>query len=160
MASWRVSSADADGNWIELGMPGPSAILLQQLALSRLEEARSLSEAGHHAGAWYLGGYVLELALKAVVCKTLRVGEYPESALGGKALKTHVTEDLVLLAGLKEELESRLRKVAFRRYWEDAASWSTQDRYRSDRTREDVIAMLNAYENAEDGVLTWLINLW
>ncbi len=50
---------------------------LKELALLRLREAEALHAVGLFDGAKYLSGYVLELALKARICRILDVEEYP-----------------------------------------------------------------------------------
>jgi hypothetical protein len=51
---------------------------LQQLSCLRLEEAEALFRAGHYDGAGYLCGSVVGLTLKAAICATLWLDEYPE----------------------------------------------------------------------------------
>ena len=60
---------------------------LQQLALLRLQEAEALFAGGFYDGSAYLCGYVVELALKARICATLNIDEYPEEGELGKAFK-------------------------------------------------------------------------
>lgn len=140
-------------------LSGPSAELLRQLTVSRLAEVRALQVAGHPAAAWYLGGYILEFALKAVVCRTLGLSHYPESAFSGKA-KTHDVTDLVLLAGLTSALEARRREPSFEQNWLLVLEWSPQDRYQASSTDKDVRELLDGYTDAESGVLTWLLEQW
>jgi hypothetical protein len=140
-------------------MPSPTAQQLRDLATSRLAESVALQGAGHPSAAWYLCGYVLELSLKAIVCKTLRVAEYPDGAFAGKA-KTHDVDDLVLLAGLYTELRARLGDANFEQNWLLVTSWNTQDRYQMGRSGQDVDELLAAYQDAENGVFTWLSKLW
>ncbi|MDG6028095.1 MAG: HEPN domain-containing protein [Candidatus Brocadia sp.] len=42
-------------------------------------EAKALFDKGLYDGSCYLAGYVIELALKARVCKILDMTDYPES---------------------------------------------------------------------------------
>ncbi len=140
-------------------MAGLSPDLLKKLALERLAEARVLLNAGKHAGAWYIGGYALEIALKAVICRTLQLFEYPETALNGK-LKTHVVEELVLLAGLRKDLVDRRTSPEFEDRWETIMDWKVDDRYSLVRTEQDVLDLLDAYEHPAHGVLTWLTSRW
>ena len=51
---------------------------LQLLAHAKLQEAEALFAAGFFDGSAYLCGYVVELALKAAICATLQIDEYPE----------------------------------------------------------------------------------
>ena len=74
---------------------------LRELALLRLQEAEVLFSGGLYDGCAYLCGYVVELALKARICATLGVAEYPEKGSRLRdAMKSHVLDDLGLLAGM------------------------------------------------------------
>ena len=83
---------------------------LQKLACLRLKEAEALFAAGCYDGCAYLCGYVVELGLKAAICATLGVDEYPEERLK-KAFSTHNFEDLKLLAGMDQTFEDAPRLV-------------------------------------------------
>ena len=117
-------------------------------------------EAGRYSGSWYVSGYVLELALKSVVCKTLDLVEYPETALRGRAFKTHDVAELILLAGLQARLAVETKDLAFQRNWETVTEWSPEDRYGLVRTRQDVADLLAAYNDPVKGVLAWLTRHW
>lgn len=39
-------------------------------------------------------------------------------------------------------------------------SWSPEDRYMTTRTKQDVVDLLRALEDPENGVLTWLSQQW
>jgi len=95
------------------------------LALERLKDARCLFRSRRYDGAAYLCGYVLESALKACICERLHVSVYPETAFQGR-LKTHELNDLLLLAGLNEELspEKHLKN------WFVVSDWKPDWRYR------------------------------
>lgn len=49
-----------------------TASALTRLARARLADARALLQAKRYDGAVYLGGYVVEMALKARICRTLQ----------------------------------------------------------------------------------------
>ena len=57
----------------------PTRNELKELAKLRLKEAETLFDAGLYDGAVYVCGYVIELALKARICKLLDISEYPSS---------------------------------------------------------------------------------
>jgi HEPN domain-containing protein len=59
----------------------PTRSELKALAELRLEEAEALFEAGCYNGAVYLAGYVVELALKARICRLLDSQEYPDTGV-------------------------------------------------------------------------------
>ena len=137
----------------------PTAKELKQLAASRLAEAKTLRNAGHFSAAWYLAGYAVELALKAVVCKTLGLTEYPEQAFRG-SLKSHTPEDLIVLAGLSAALDAKIQDATFDQYWSLVTTWKVQDRYQANRTQQQLDGLLEALEDAQNGVFVWLSNRW
>lgn len=55
------------------------AKVLRQVARQRLKDARTLLEGKRYDCAAYMCGYVVELALKARICRTLRWEGYPET---------------------------------------------------------------------------------
>lgn len=83
----------------------PTKVELEQLSQTRLEEAKALIEKGLYDGAFYLAGYVIELALKARICKVLDLSDYPDSGKLSTAFKTHSFDELLLLSGLKSQFE-------------------------------------------------------
>lgn len=136
-----------------------TATRLQQLATIRLAEARLLYGSEFLSGAWYLGGYAVELALKAVVCRNLGVSAYPERAFAGR-LKSHSFSDLALLAGLTESLLVSLANPIFERNWELINTWDPQQRYEVGRSKQQVSDFLSALDDREHGVYVWLSNRW
>ncbi len=143
-----------------MGMAAPpTAEELKVLAANRLAEAKALLQLEHYAGAWYLAGYAVELALKAVVCRTLGLPEYPDSAFRG-SLKSHYFRDLVILAGLTRDFDVRSRNHRFVAFWDLVTTWDVQDRYKVDRTEQQVREFVNAIDDVQDGVLIWLSNRW
>ena len=100
---------------------------LQQLACLRLDEAEALFAASCYDGCAYLCGYVVELALKAAICSTLRVAEYPEKGSRLKeSFKTHDFDDLKLLAGMEEAFTANSTLLA---NWSVASRWKPERRY-------------------------------
>ena len=133
---------------------------LRELALQRLEDARTLLSASRYDAAAYMCGYVLELALKACVCRRLRVPEYPEKELKG-VLKTHDFDDLALLAGLRTEIDLHENPELFAS-WSKVAGWKPEWRYRPAGSVSETVArdMMNALEDKPHGVLRWLKRRW
>ena len=78
---------------------------LQQLAEARLREAKVLFDAGEWSGSYYLCGYSVECALKAVVAAQVNQGDFPDKKLAD-AVYTH---DLVKLRGLGARGRCRTR---------------------------------------------------
>ena len=114
-------------------------------------------------GCAYLSGYVVELALKACVCKSLGVNEYPENEPGLKQLfRTHDFNALELLAGLRSSVaEKRKASLQFDNNWALAISWKPEDRYALKlRNENDARAILESIRETPEGVLTWLEQQW
>jgi HEPN domain-containing protein len=132
---------------------------LQNLSRLRLAEAEALFAAGKYDGCVYRCGYVVELALKACICKCLDIETYPDSE---RLFKTHDFDMLELLAGLTVRREAQRRASAVFDYnWNLATGWKPEDRYLLDgNTEADAFAMLQALRSAPEGVLTWLSNQW
>ena len=78
---------------------------LKDLALLRLVEAEALFAAGLYDGAQYLSGYVVELALKARICRILDVDQYPEKGELKRVYAVHDLDQLLLLAGLQKAVK-------------------------------------------------------
>jgi HEPN domain-containing protein len=135
---------------------------LQSLARLRLQEAEALHNAGLYDGCVYLCGYVLEMALKACVCKTLKLAEYPDTDSSLRDFKTHEFRTLLLLAGLRAEFaEARLSSPSFDFKCNLVLGWKPDLRYQTARTSEaDSLEQLNALRSDPDGVLLWLQNRW
>ena len=135
---------------------------LRILAQTRLREAEALFAAGLYDGTVYLCSYVLEMALKACVCRTLDLPLYPDDERGARqTFRTHDFELLVLLAGLRNKLMAeREASIAFDRNWTLAASWPLEDRYTVSKSQVNAGEMLEAMTSPEEGVLTWPSRQW
>jgi HEPN domain-containing protein len=83
----------------------PTRIELKELAKTRLQEAKVLYDSGLYDGCYYLAGYVLEMALKARICKVLGMADYPDTGEISRSFKTHNLTVLLRLAGLQHKLD-------------------------------------------------------
>lgn len=131
---------------------------LQRLACLRLREAEALFNSGCHDGCAYLCGYVVELALKAAICATLGIADYPDDRLKG-AFKTHDFDDLKLLAGMEQAFTAT---TALLTNWSMASKWRSQRRYEPEGTYDQVAAneILEAVRSYPDGVLACMSLRW
>ena len=131
---------------------------LQALARLRLREAEALFEANFFDGCAYLCGYVVELALKAKICATLGLDEYPEQGRLKNAFWTHDFDDLRLLAGMKHEFSASHPDLLAN--WSIASKWKPEQRYEPEGTYDRTSAeeMLNAIRATPDGVLECLLS--
>jgi hypothetical protein len=132
----------------------------QELAVERLEEAKALLDLGKWAGAYYLAGYAVELALKACIIKTLMATDaFPDKEFS-KNCYTHAIEKLVGLAKL-----DGARKVAtdadpdLLDNWPTARDWSEEKRYHR-IAKAEAEALYTAIADGAHGVLPWIKTQW
>ncbi len=104
----------------------PTRNELKKLARLRLKEAECLYRSGFYSGSEYLCGYVVELALKARICKVLSADQYPADEL--RIAKTHDFDVLKLLAGLTKDLGPGGNKELCEN-WAAATKWRPELRY-------------------------------
>lgn len=133
---------------------------LQELADLRVREAQVLFDAGLYDGSVYLCGYIIELALKACICKALNITEYPEAEIKG-FFKTHIIKDLLLLAGLRDQLQQQEKlSPDFASNWQIVTKIGPEQRYQSGKSQSDAQDILTAVTSKPDGVLEWLSQQW
>lgn len=141
----------------------PTRIELKELAKTRLEEAKVLYTSGLYDGCCYLAGYVLEMALKARICKVLDTVDYPETGEISRSFKTHNLSVLLRLAGLQRKLDMAVSaNPKLLQNWSLIVDWTEEFRYSpigsSSQLRAE--AILSAVEDRKDGVFTWLKKHW
>jgi hypothetical protein len=139
--------------------PEPSVADLKSLAQMRFDDAFFLSTQQRHSVAYYLAGYAIECALKAIIAQSFRSGVIPDKRLVNE-LYTHDLVKLVGLAGLSAELRvAQGASPAFQANWGIVSGWTEAARYELidpfTSTR-----MIGAVGELDDGVLEWLKKLW
>ena len=77
---------------------------IEEIVQARLKDAEVLLEASRFDGSVYLCCYAIELGLKARICRTLQLNEYPTSGKY-KTFKTHDLDMLLHLTGLEDEVK-------------------------------------------------------
>jgi HEPN domain-containing protein len=132
----------------------------KRLAELRLREAEALLRARHFSGAYYLGGYAIECALKACIAKKTRRYDFPEPPNAVRECYSHDLIQLVRVAGLNSELEKgKSSDPKFEEYWRIVTGWSEQSRY--EFTSENLARdLLEAISDPNHGVLQWVTSLW
>ena len=97
--------------------------------------------------------------MKARVCKILN-DDYPDSGPISKSFLTHNLDQLVKLAGLQKAYDNA--DVNFKTNWSIATKWTEVNRYKPIGTssKRDVEEIINALEDKNDGVLTWIKKRW
>ncbi|MEM7531492.1 MAG: HEPN domain-containing protein [Chloroflexota bacterium] len=141
----------------------PTKIELQDLAETRLQEAKSLYNSGLYDGCYYIAGYVIELALKARICKLLDVNEYPESGEISRSFKTHKLDTLLVLSGLRNTfLAEGTTNPRLLSNWSLITEWSEELRYSPlhSSSKIDAEKILSAMEDVHNGVFVWLKKHW
>ena len=123
-----------------------TAANLRMMARARLTDARALLKTKRYDGAIYIGGYVVEIALKARICRTLRWPGFPESRTEFQSLasfKTHDLDTLLRLSGREPRI-----KANHLAEWSAIATWDPEVRYKLPGTakKTDVDLFLKAAE--------------
>jgi hypothetical protein len=139
----------------------PTRTELQDLSRLKLKEAEALYKAHLYDGCVYLAGYAVELALKARICRLLRVKEYPLSGEIGRAFKVHNLDQLKVLAGLSAEIHVDKNRELFNN-WSKAVEWDPEQRYEAPGKYDASSAriLLESLKAKPNGVFTWLTKLW
>ena len=132
------------------------AELLEKLSATRLAEAKTLAENGHHAGAIYVGGYAVECLLKAAICCCLDLDRLPTT------FHSHDLEALLVRSGLKRKLE-RTKRV-HENFGMITALWNVEGgdpiRYKNpgEVKEADSRKFIGWLANSNVGVLPWVSN--
>jgi HEPN domain-containing protein len=130
----------------------------QQLAELRLAEARLLLENGLASGAYYLAGYAIECALKAIIATDFRADEIPDLKYV-RDIHTHDLSALLRFAELEEQLDAEKKNnPELYDCWTTVKTWSETARYKV-WTEADASAILDAI-GRDKGLLQWLRNRW
>jgi hypothetical protein len=136
---------------------------LKELAKTRLQEAKLLYNRGLYDGSCYLAGYVLEMALKARICKVLDVADYPDTGEISRSFKTHNLIVLLRLAGLQRRLDTAIAtNPNLLQSGSLIVEWTEEFRYSPIGSSSQVRAraILSAVDDKKDGIFTWLKKHW
>ena len=139
----------------------PTRTELQDLSRLKLKEAEALYKAHLYDGCVYLAGYAVELALKARICRLLRVKEYPLSGDLARAFKVHNLDQLKVFAGLSAEIDVKKNHELFDN-WSKVVDWNPEKRYESPGKYTEATAkiILDGLTSKRNGVFTWLTKRW
>ena len=131
---------------------------LQQLAETRLRESKVLLDAGEWSGSYYLCGYGVECALKAVVAAQVNQGDFPDKKLA-EAVYTHDLVKLRGLAGLGEDVPHGQLGPSQNVNWLVAKDWRETSRYET-KSETEARSLYEAVSDPTEGVLPWLRTRW
>jgi hypothetical protein len=124
-----------------------------------LREAKALLAAEEWSGAYYLAGYSVECALKAVIAKEVKRHDFPDRDRVNRSY-THKLPDLDVLARLDAEIAvERKAKSGFAAAWATVSEWDEKSRY-AIWTADEAWAMVDAVGRRKDGVLRWVKQRW
>jgi hypothetical protein len=111
---------------------------LDKIARARLLDAEALLKAKRYDGAIYLGGYVVEIALKNRICKTLKWKGFPQTSgefHNFQSLKTHKLDVLLRLSGIEDRI-----KASYLTEWSIVSGWDPESRYNTIGTTSPTVA--------------------
>lgn len=132
----------------------------QRVTTKRIEEARTLLDAGHYPGSYYLVGYAVECAIKACIAKQVRQYDFPDKKLANEAF-THDLEKLVKTAGLAPAFEAeREINPPLNLNWAVVKDWDESSRYNVGITAEQARDMFVACTDSQTGILAWIKERW
>ena len=133
---------------------------LQSLSKHRRREALVLLSAKQWGGAYYLVGYALECALKAVIAKNTKMYDFPDKEFANQVY-THDLERLVKAAGLSQQMQHELAgNPPFSVNWAIAKDWDETSRYDLTTTAGDARDLYSACVRQKTGVLSWVKARW
>lgn len=132
---------------------------LRAISAIRIDEAKVLLDAGRFAGAYYLAGYAVECALKAVIARRVHSGDFPDKSLAESAY-THDLVRLARVAGVEGDLEAaRSVNASLDVNWAIAKDWNETARYTAIRTAGEALALYGACAG-RNGILPWVKKRW
>jgi HEPN domain. len=132
---------------------------LKALTRIRIAEAKTLLDAGHYPGAYYLAGYAVECAVKACIARKVRSGDFPDKQLANQVF-THDLPTLVRSAGLAAALDAdRSATPALDINWAIVKDWSFDARYEVGITAARASDLYRACA-ARNGILPWVRKRW
>ena len=132
---------------------------LEFLAEAKLQDAKLLFDNHRHSNAYYLGGYAIELALKARIAKQMFSEVIPDKELINDTY-SHNFSKLVGVAGLNFELNKRMNENdLFKQNWTIVGQWAPEARYgQTDKSIAQYF--LNAVADKNCGVFEWIKSYW
>jgi HEPN domain-containing protein len=133
----------------------------RKLAKERLKDSKALLDSGNYSGSYYICGYAVECALKAIIAKNIKPNMFPHREFGSKCW-THNLGTLTNQAGLTALLKIKQKAdPKFNIFWsQTVVKWNEHSRYNIKRTERDARELYIAVSDTDHGVLTWLANYW
>jgi HEPN domain-containing protein len=125
-----------------------------------VKDAKLLLDNGQYDGGYYLAGYAVECALKAVIAARTRQHEFPDLSLA-KKVYTHNLKDLLDASGLKGPVDQEFAgDPDLRDNWNIVKDWSETSRYEAGRQKGEADALFTAITDPAHGILSCISKHW
>jgi hypothetical protein len=137
---------------------------LQNLAKTRLKDAKALLGRRRWSGAYYLCGYAIECRFKACLLRYLGESEAifgdPDYLKRLARCWTHDLAELVNLAGLDAVFgAARGANPVLDAFWRVTNDWTETSRY-EEKSEAEARRLYEAINHNPDGVFRWIQSRW
>lgn len=133
---------------------------LKKLTQLRQDDATALFAAKRYSGAYYISGLAVECGIKVIIAHQFKGNRIPDKTLVVQTY-SHDLKKLIALAGLVNARDNELNvNFAFFDYWNVVKDWNINCRYNPIVSKIKARDMLQAINDATDGVISWLRRRW
>ena len=150
---------------MESGLAMPTSAEFWELADVRLKDAEGLLGIGRWACAYYVAGYAVECALKALIVRDVeRTGSiFDDKKLAGQLIDSffiHELEKLFKVAALETDFGiARGANPALNDNWDFVKGWKETSRYQQ-KSQTEAESLVKAINHDPDGVMKWIRGRW
>jgi HEPN domain-containing protein len=143
----------------------PTSAEFWDLAEIRLRDAEGLLGIQRWACAYYIAGYAVECALKALIVRDAeRTGSvFDDKKLANQLLDSFFIHDLERLfkaANLEADFGmARGANPALDNHWQVVRGWKETSRYQQ-KAQPEAEALVHAINHDPDGVMKWIRDRW
>lgn len=132
----------------------------KKMATARLKAGDILLAAGDADLAVDCFGLALELTLKAAICRTLNLQDYPDKGKSeiSQFFRTHAFDVLLTLSGFDKDITGDKRKKIFKNWSKATSEWSVNAKYDpiGSKLPADARRMYRALTEDKDGIINWI----
>lgn len=132
---------------------------LKRLVEERTREAAALLASRNYSGAYYLAGYIVELAIKVCIANEMQRHVIP-ARQHIDSIYTHDLEKLIGVAELTGAFrDARSADTVLNTYWDTVKIWNQDARYQR-WSRVEATELYRAITDEQHGVLRWVKLFW
>lgn len=132
---------------------------LRLLVGDRRKEVEALLASRNYSGAYYLAGYIVELALKVCIAKNMRRNVIPVRQFID-SIYTHDLDKLLGVAELRDQMmRDRNANEDLDVNWSTVVGWNEESRYKR-WNRSEATTLYEAIMDEQNGVLRWIAQHW